>query len=78
MGYSIIVLVASIALFVWFIFATKAALLMKAGVSGAFAFSFFCLFWKREWSLAGLFLLVAVNIFIVLYRVCQQARFPEK
>jgi hypothetical protein len=78
MGYSMIVLIASVALFAWFIFAAKAALLMKAGVSGAFAFSFYCLFWKRDWSLAGLFLLVAVSIFIILYRVCQQARSPEK
>jgi hypothetical protein len=78
MGYSIIVLVASVALVVYFVFATEASFISKAMVTGLFVFSFACFFWIRAWSLIGLFLLIALSIFIVFYRALQEARSSGK
>ena len=78
MGYSIIVVVAGVALVAYFIFATEAPLVSKAAVFGLFAFSFAGIFWIRGWSLVGMFLLVALGIFIVCYRACQQARGSDR
>jgi hypothetical protein len=78
MGYSIIVLVASIALVAYFIFATEASFMSKAVVAGLLGFSFACIYWIQGWSLVGLFLLVALSVFIVLYRAWQQAHPPGK
>jgi hypothetical protein len=78
MGYSIIVLVASAALVVYFVFATEASVISKAVVSGLFAFSFACVFWIRGWSFIGLFLLIALSIFIIFYRAWQEARYSGK
>jgi hypothetical protein len=73
MNYSIIVIVASVVLVTYFLFSSKAKFASKAVVSGIFVFSFACFFWLRGWSLVGLFLQVASNIFILLNRACQQA-----
>jgi hypothetical protein len=78
MGYSMIVLVGSVALFAWFIFAAKASVVFKSGVAGLFLLSFACLFWIRRGSLVGSFLLVALNVFIILYRTWQQAHSSGK
>ncbi|MGA3267703.1 MAG: hypothetical protein ABSE16_12870 [Verrucomicrobiota bacterium] len=75
MPYGIIVLAASVALVAYFDFATKASWLTKVVVSSLFIFSFAsCLGWIAVNSLIGLFLLVALSIFIIFYRRCQQAR----
>jgi hypothetical protein len=78
MGYSIIVLVGSIALVAYFIFATEASFVSKAVVAGLLGFSFACFYWIQGWSLVGLFLLVALSVFIVIYRAWQQAHSPGK
>ena len=78
MAYSIIVLVGSIALAVYFIFATNASLVSKAVVAGLLSLGFACYFWIREWSQVGFFLLLALSIFIALYRAWQKAHLPEE
>jgi len=75
MPYGLIVLVASVALVAYFDFATEASWITKAVVSGIFIFSFAsCFGWIAVNSLIGLFLLVALSIFIIFYRLVQQAR----
>ena len=76
MPYGFIVLVASVALVAYFDFATEASWITKAVVSGIFIFSFAsCFGWIAAVnSLVGLFLLVALGIFIIFYRLVQQAR----
>ena len=73
--YGIIVLVASIALVVYFDFATEASWIAKVVISGIFIFCMASWFgWIAVNSLIGLFLLIALSIFIIFYRMAQQAR----
>lgn len=75
MPYGIIVLASSIALVAYFDFATEASWIAKTLVSGLFIFSFASWHgWIAVNPLIGLFLLVAVSIFIIFYRIVQQAR----
>jgi hypothetical protein len=73
--YGIIVLVGSIALVVYFDFATEASWIAKVVVSGLFIFCMASWFgWIAVNPLVRLFLLVALSIFIIFYRMVQQAR----
>lgn len=75
MPYGLIVLFASVALVAYFDFSTEASWITKAVVSCLFIFSLAsCLGWIAVNSLIGLFLLVALSIFIIFYRAWQQAR----
>ena len=75
MPYGLIVLLASVALVAYFDFATEASWITKVVVSGLFVFSIAsCFGWIAVNSLVGLFLLVALSIFIIFYRTWQQAR----
>jgi hypothetical protein len=75
MPYGLIIVVASIALVAYFDFVTEASWIAKIIVSGLFVFSFAsCFGWIAVNSLIGLFLLVALSIFIIFYRACLQAR----
>jgi hypothetical protein len=78
MGYSIIVLVASVALVVYFVFATDASFISKTVVAGLFVFGSACFLWIRGWSLIGVFLLLGLSLFIALYHAWQQARWSSK
>jgi hypothetical protein len=72
MPYGLIVLIASVALVAYFIFATKASWIGKAVVFGLFIFSFASIYgWIPVRSLIGLFTLVALSIFIIFYRTWQ-------
>ena len=75
MGYSIIVLVGSVALIAWFDFASEASLLSKVAASAVFLLSLACCccYWLHGASLTGLFMLVALSIYITLYRAYEQA-----
>jgi hypothetical protein len=74
MPYGFIVLIVSVGLVVWFIFATEASWIGKAVVSGLFIFSFASFFgWIHVNPLIGTFLLVALGIFIIFYRIYQDA-----
>ena len=75
MPYSLIVLVASVGLLAYFVFATEATAASKTVVAGLYAFSFYCMF--RMHFLVGLFLLVALNIYVLFYRVWYQAHLGE-
>jgi len=75
MPYGFIILVASAALVAYFDFATEASWITKAVVSGLFIFCFASFFgWIAFNSLIGLFVLVGLSIFIIFYRLWQQAR----
>lgn len=75
MPYGLIVLFAGIALVAYFDFATEASWMTKTVVSGLFIFSLASWFgWIAVNSLIGLFLLVALSIFIIFYRIVRQAR----
>jgi uncharacterized membrane protein len=73
--YGIIVLIASIALVVYFDFATEASWIAKVAISGIFIFCMASWFgWIVVNPLIRLFLLVALSVFIIFYRMVQQAR----
>jgi hypothetical protein len=75
MTYGIIVLIASVALVAYFDFATEASWIAKGVVSGIFVFCFASIFgWIAVNPLIRLFLLVGLSIFIIFYRMVQQAR----
>ena len=74
MPYGYIVILAVIAMTLYFVFATTASLISKALVLGVLGFCLACIFWLHRFSLAALFLMVGLGIFISLYRICAQAR----
>ena len=68
--YGLIVLVASVALVVYFDFRTEASWMAKGVVSGIFIFCMLSLFgWIAINPLIRLFLLVALSIYIIFYRM---------
>ena len=73
MSYSFIPLVASVALVLWMDFATSASLLLKICISGLLGVALACLFWVRQFALFGLFLCVGVGVFVLFYRMIQNA-----
>jgi hypothetical protein len=74
--YGLIVLVASIALVVYFDFVTEASWINKAVVSVLFLFTFtpFIYSWTHSTLPLGLFLRVAVGIYIIFYWKWQAAK----
>ena len=73
--YGIIVWIAGAALVVHFTFATEASRVTKAVVSGLAIFSFATYFgWVPVRSLAGMFLLLSVSIFIIFYRMIRDGK----
>lgn len=74
MPYGYIVLIAGSALVAWFVLVTDASRIGKAVVSVLYMFSLASIFgWIRVNSLIGIFLLVALGIFIIFYRLYQDA-----
>lgn len=72
--YGLIVLIASIALVIWFDLFTEASWISKAIVSTLFLLTFGPFFhWLGISSLVGLFLRVAISIFIIFYRTLLRA-----
>ncbi len=72
--YGLIVLVTSIALVAWFDFATEASWISKGIVSVLFLLTFGPFLHRLGVSsLVGLFLRVAISIFIIFYRMLLQA-----
>jgi hypothetical protein len=72
--YGYIVIVAVVALTLHFVFTTSASIAIKSIALGVLAFCLACLFWLHRFSMAALFLLVALGIFISFYRIWAQAR----
>jgi hypothetical protein len=78
MHYGIILLIAGSGLVIYFVLATKASWIAKAVVFGLFIFSFASIsYWIPVNPVIGSFLLVAVGIFIIFYRIVQQARWDK-
>ena len=74
MPYGFIVLVVSIALAAWFVLASEAALISKIVVAAIFGFGLACYFnWIVGWWIVGLFVLVGLSLFVVLYRAVLEA-----
>lgn len=78
MPYGYIVLVAVIALSLYYVFATSASFISKVLVLGVLGFCLACFFWLHRFLLAALFLMVGLGIFISLYRICAQARSSDR
>jgi len=74
MPYGYIVLAAVIALTLYYVLGTPASLVSKVLVLGVLGFCLACLSWWHRFTLAALFLIVGLGIFISLYRICVQAR----
>ena len=73
--YGIIVLAGSAVLVAYFDFATEASWIAKIVVSALFIFCMASWFgWIAFNPLIRLFLLVALSIYIIFYRMVQQAR----
>lgn len=74
MPYGYIVLIAGSALVAWLVLVTDASRIGKAVVSALYIFSLASIFhWVPINPLIGLFLLVALGIFIIFYRLYQDA-----
>jgi len=74
MPYGFIVLFGSVVLVAYFVFATDASWIAKVLVSGVFIFGIASVFgWIAVNSLIGLFVLVGLSVFILFYRVLQEA-----
>jgi hypothetical protein len=76
MSYGYIVIIAVIALTLYFVFATKAWLIAKALVLVVLGACLAALFWFPEFSLAALLLMIGLGIFLSFYRICARA-FPK-
>jgi Ca2+/Na+ antiporter len=75
MPYGLIVLFGSIGLVAYFDFATEASRIAKIVVSGIFVFSLAIWFGRIAINpLVGLFLLVALSVYITFYQIWQRAR----
>ncbi len=74
MPYGYIVLVAVIALTLYYVFATSASVISKVLVLGVLGFCLACFFWLHRFMLAALFLMVGLGVFISFYRIIAQAR----
>jgi len=74
MPYGYIVIVAVIALTLYYVLATAASFVSKAVVLGVLGVCLVCLFWLHRFSLAAMLLMVGLGIFISLYQICAQAR----
>lgn len=76
--YGLIVLVAIIALVAYLDLVTDASWITKAIVTGLFLFSFAPIYkWIPTLLPLGLFLRVALGIYIVFYRAWQEARWGK-
>lgn len=74
--YGLVILFGSIGLVAYFDFVTRASWVAKVIVSGIFIFSLESYLGRLHAinSLVGSFLLVALSIFIIFYRIFEQAR----
>ena len=78
MPYGYIVVVAVLALTLYYVFATDASLISKVLVVGLLGFCLACLFWWHRFSLAALLLMVGLGIFISFYRIYKRSQFPTR
>lgn len=75
MPYGTIALIACAVLVAYFNFSSKASWIARAVVSGLFIFCWASFYgWIAVKPLIALFLLVALGIFIVFYRIVEQTR----
>ena len=75
MPYFILFLGISVGLLVFFTFAAEATFVSKVIVVILYALGFACYF--LFFFFIGLFLLVALNLYILYYMICLQSRFGE-
>jgi len=75
MPYSLIVVISVIGLTLWYVLVTDASSWSKAIVAGVLIFCLASMFWFPRLSLASLFLMVTLGIFISFYRIVQKSHF---
>jgi len=73
MPYGLIVVGAVIVLTLHYVFATGESWISKTLVLGILGFCLGGLFWWHRFSLAALFLLVGLGLYLSLYRICALA-----
>jgi len=78
MPYGFIVLIAVVALTLYFVFATSASVISKVLVLGVLGFCLACFFWLHRFTLAALFIMVGLGIFISFHRIVAQARSSDR
>lgn len=78
MPYGYIVIIAVIGLALHHVFSTTAPLVSMVLVLGVLGVCLTRLFWLHLYPLVALFGLVRLGIYISLYRIIVQARFPDQ
>ncbi len=78
MPYGYIVIAGVMALTLYYAIATEASLISKVLVVGMAGFCLACLFWWHRFSLAALFIMVGLGVFISLYRIYAQSRSSDR
>jgi hypothetical protein len=74
MPYGYIVLATVTALALYYVFATAASLVSKVLVLAVLGFCLGCFFWWHRFTLAALFIMVGLGIYISFYRIFAEAR----
>jgi hypothetical protein len=74
MPYGYIVIVAVIALTVYYVFLSEASLVSKIVVAGILGICLLDLYWLHKFGLWDLFLMVGLGIYISMYRLYAKAR----
>jgi hypothetical protein len=78
MPYGYIVIFGAIGLTLYYVFATSASLVSKVLVLGVMGFCLACFYWLHRFTLAALFIMVGLAIYISIYRIVAQARSPDQ
>src|SRR5260370_19404990 len=78
MGYGYIVIIAVIALTLYYVLLSAASSVSKVVVVGVLVICLACLFWLHRYTLAALFGLVGLGVFISFYRIREQARSSDR
>jgi hypothetical protein len=77
MPYSFIIIIAVMALSLWYIFISDAGLASKVLVGGLLSLSLACIFWWHRFSLAALLVMVGLGVDISFYRIYARSHFSD-
>lgn len=73
MPYGYIVLAAVIVLTLHYVLTSPALLISKLIVLAVLGFCLACFFWLHRFTLAALFIMVGLGVYLSIYRICMQA-----
>ena len=78
MPYGYILILVAIGLTLYYVFTTTASLISKVLVLGVMGFCLACFYWLHRFTLAALFIMIGLAIYISIYRIVMQARSPDR